>query len=132
MYYTIIQSIAFILGLFINIRIIYVCLNDKSSKTRSIHIIYSIFSTIFYLFDIPFAAITNEVPNLSMYTGEWLCHISSFIIIFCITFYIITFICLCPNFCICFIVLVFLLLYAMAYTGGGRGVIPPPEPLSRG
>ena len=80
----IIQSIAFILGLFINIRIIYVCLNDKSSKTRSIHITYSIFSTIFYLFDIPFAAITNEVPNLSMYTGEWLCHISSFIIIFCI------------------------------------------------
>ena len=79
-----IQSIAFILGLFINIRIIYVCLNDKSSKTRSIHIIYSIFSTIFYLFDIPFAAITNEVPNLSKYTGEWLCHISSFIIIFCI------------------------------------------------
>ena len=80
----IIQSIAFILGLFINIKIIYVCLNDKSSKTRSIHIIYSIFSTIFYLFDIPFAAITNEVPNLSKYTGEWLCHISSFIIIFCI------------------------------------------------
>ena len=80
----IIQSIAFIIGLLINIRIIYVCLNDKSSKTRNIHIIYSIFSTIFYLFDIPFAAITNEVPNLSKYTGEWLCHISSFIIIFCI------------------------------------------------
>ena len=80
----IIQSIAFAIGLFINMRIIYVCLNDKSSKTRNIHIIYSIFSTIFYLFDIPFLAITNDVPNLSMYTGEWLCHIASFIIIFCI------------------------------------------------
>ena len=80
----IIQSIAFAIGLFINVRIIYACLNEKSSKTRNIHIIYSIFSTIFYLFDIPFAAITNEVPNLSKYTGEWLCHISSFIIIFCI------------------------------------------------
>ena len=31
-----------------------------------------------------FLAITNDVPNLSMYTGEWLCHIASFIIIFCI------------------------------------------------
>ena len=82
--YIIIQSIAFIIGLLINIRIIYVCLNDKSSKTRNIHIIYSIFSTIFYLFDIPFVAINNHVPNLSMHTGEWLCHISSFIIIFCI------------------------------------------------
>ena len=80
----IIQSIVFILGLFINIRIIYVCLNDKSSKTRNIHIIYSIFSTIFYLFDIPFLAITNDVPNLSMYTEEWLYHIASFNIIFCI------------------------------------------------
>ena len=80
----IIQSIAFILGLFINIRIIYVCLNDKSSKTRNIHIVYSIFSTIFCLYDIPFAAITHNVPNLSMYTGEWVCHTSSFVIIFCI------------------------------------------------
>ena len=80
----IIQSIAFAIGLFINIRIIYVCLIDKSSKTRNIHIIYSIFSTIFYLFDIPFLAITQYVPNLSMYTGEWLCHIASFIIIFCV------------------------------------------------
>ena len=80
----IIQSLAFAIGLFINMRIIHVCLNDKSSKTRNIHIIYSIFSTIFYLFDIPFLAITNDVPNLSMYTGEWLCHIASFIIIFCI------------------------------------------------
>ena len=80
----IIQSIAFAIGLLINIRIISVCLSDKSSKTRNIHIIYSIFSTIFYLFDIPFLAITNDVPNLSMYAGEWLCHIASFIIIFCI------------------------------------------------
>ena len=80
----IIQSVAFVIGLFINIRIINVCLNDKSSKTRNIHIINSIFSTIFYLFDIPFLAITNDVPNLSMYTGEWLCHIASFITIFCI------------------------------------------------
>ena len=80
----IIQSIAFANGLFINIKIIYVCLNDKSSKTRNIDIIYSIFSTIFYLFDIPFLAITNDVPNLSMYTEEWLCHIASCIIIFCI------------------------------------------------
>ena len=80
----IIQSIAFILGLLINIRIIYVCLNDKSSKTRNIHIIYSIFSTILYLFDIPFVAFPEAFLNLSMYTGEWLCHISSFIIIFCI------------------------------------------------
>ena len=80
---TIVQSTAFAIGLFINIRIIHICLNDKSSKTRRIHIIYSIFSTIFCLFDIPFHAITNHVPNLSMYTGEWLCHIASFIIIFC-------------------------------------------------
>ena len=80
----IIQSLAFAIGLFINMRIIHVCLSDKSSKTRIIHIIYSIFSTILYLFDIPFVAFPEAFLNLSMYTGEWLCHISSFIIIFCI------------------------------------------------
>ena len=77
-----IKFLAFVLGFYINTRIIYICVKEKDNKTRHLHMIYSISSSILYAFDIPFFVISNAVPNLSRYTGEWPCHIASFITIF--------------------------------------------------
>ena len=52
--------------------------------------IYSICTTIYFGFYLPFVIITSEVPDLAQnYTGEWLCYIATFVAIFGVT--IITF-----------------------------------------
>ena len=76
----IIQSLAFVIGLFINIKVVSVCWRNRETKTWKIHIAYSVLITIFFAFDLPFVTISNAIPNLSMYTGEWFCSFSFFVV----------------------------------------------------
>ena len=76
----IVQSLAYIAGLFVNIKVISVCLRNRDTKTWQIHIAQSIINTIFFGFDIPFVTISNALPHLSRYTGEWFCYMASFIV----------------------------------------------------
>ena len=76
----IVQSLAYIAGLFVNVKVISVCSRNRDTKTWQIHIAQSIINTIFFGFDIPFVTISNALPHLSMYTGEWFCYVASFIV----------------------------------------------------
>ena len=76
----IVQSIAYVVGLFVNLKVISVCLRNRDTKTWQIHIAQSIINTIFFGFDIPFVTISNALPHLSRYTGEWFCYMASFIV----------------------------------------------------
>ena len=76
----IVQSIAYIAGFFVNVKVISVCSRNRDTKTWQIHIAQSIINTIFFGFDIPFVTISNALPHLSRYTGEWFCYMASFIV----------------------------------------------------
>ena len=81
----IVQSLAFVIGLFINIKVVSVCWRNRETKTWKIHIAYSVIITIYFAFNLPFVAISNAIPNLSMYTGEWFCSFSFFVINYGVT-----------------------------------------------
>ena len=46
---------------------------------------YSISIVLFFAFHLPFEVISNAIPNLSDYTGEWFCNLASIIIMYGIT-----------------------------------------------
>jgi hypothetical protein len=85
----IIQLLLFILGLLIQLKIIYVSWKDREGKTWQIHMTHSIALIIYFAFMIPFWNVTNAFPNLSLYTGEWFCYLATFISLYGIS--IITF-----------------------------------------
>ena len=65
---------------FINFKVISVCSRNRDTKTWQIHIAHSIIVTIFFAFDLPFVTISNALPHLSIYTGDWFCYMASFIV----------------------------------------------------
>ena len=84
----IVQSLAFLIGLFINFKVISVCSRNRDTKTWQIHIAHSIIVTIFFAFDLPFVTISNALPHLSVYTGEWFCNLASLIVSYGVNFII--------------------------------------------
>ena len=80
--YFIVQAVVYSIGLVINIKVISVCWKKKETTTWQIHMINSIFLTIFWPLDLSFLAVSNTIPKLSMYTGEWFCKLSAFVIIY--------------------------------------------------
>ena len=76
---TIVSCLIFLVGLFINMKIVLKSLKDKSTKTWQIEIVYSISLTICSAFHIPFSAISHATENLLDYTGVWFCHIATFL-----------------------------------------------------
>ena len=46
---------------------------------------YSISIILFFAFHLPFSVVSNAIPTLSDYTGEWFCNLASIIIMYGIT-----------------------------------------------
>ena len=86
--YFIAQAVVYAIGLVINIKLIYVCWKKKESTTWQIHMSNSIFLTVYWPLDLSFLAISNTVPILSNYTGEWFCKLSAFVMIYGLNFII--------------------------------------------
>ena len=79
---TIIEALLFLIGLVINIKIVLSECKTSDHKTWQIQIVCSVCSTIYFAFDLPFSAISGYIPDLSQYTGDWFCHLATFIIIY--------------------------------------------------
>ena len=84
----IIQILLFAMGLIIQSKVMYVCWKEKDGKTWQIHLTHSFSCTIYFLFAISFWHISTYIPHLSAITGEWLCYVNAFIILY--GFYMIT------------------------------------------
>ena len=69
----VLQVFLYFVGLYINIKLIYVCKKDKGI-TWKISVTHSIVMTLNYGHIIPFNAVTHFVPFLSQYTGSWICY----------------------------------------------------------
>ena len=80
--FIIVQILIFVIGLFIQLKTIYVCWKDREGKTWHIHMLHSIAVTIAFAFAISFRTVTQAIPNLSVYTGDWFCYLATFITIY--------------------------------------------------
>ena len=77
------RVVFYVIGFIINIQMVFVCWKSrKNSKTWQLHISYCISCTILFAFVIPFSIISHTIPHLSRYTGEIICYLSSFTILF--------------------------------------------------
>ena len=76
-----VQISIFGFGLFLHIKIIHESFIEKN-KTWMMQITHSVAKTIYLGFLFPFQALTHFVPNLSSYTGNWICYVGSFIIFY--------------------------------------------------
>ena len=79
---TIVESLLFLIGLFINIKIVLLEWKTRKTIIWQVQIVYSVCSTIFFAFCIPFTSISNTIPHLSEYTGQWFCSLSTFIVVY--------------------------------------------------
>ena len=86
--YYMVQVVVYAVGLVINIKLISVCWTKKETTTWPIHMTNSIFLTVYWALDLSFLAVSNTVPMLSVYTGEWFCKLSAFVIIYGVKFII--------------------------------------------
>ena len=77
------RLVFFVIGFIINIKMVFVCWKSrKNCKTWQLHICYCTSCTILFAFVIPFSIISHTIPHLSRYTGEVICYLSSFTILF--------------------------------------------------
>ena len=68
------------MGVLINTKIIFTCWQSRNhNKSWQLHILYSLSCIILFTFDIPFWFFTMASPNLSSFTGEWICYLAIFI-----------------------------------------------------
>jgi hypothetical protein len=77
---TIVEAILFLVGLFINIKIAILEWKNREAKTWQVQIVYSVCGTIYFAFELPFSSVSNAIPNISEYTGDWFCNLATFII----------------------------------------------------
>ena len=75
-----VQIVLFFFGLFINIKVVLVCWKDRDGKAWRIQIAYSISIVLFFAFHLPFSVVTNAIPHLSDYTGDWFCNLATIVI----------------------------------------------------
>ena len=76
-----IQLILYFFGTYIQIKIISTCKKEKD-KVWQITIANSITMMIVFSFALPFQTITEHVPVMSQYTGEWICYLAAFIYLY--------------------------------------------------
>lgn len=69
---------AYIIGLYLNVRIIRVSIKDQSISWK-MDVTNSIILIFHYAHSILMHVITNIVPNLYIYTGKWFCYFSKFL-----------------------------------------------------
>ena len=73
------QLVLYVIGLVINIKIIFSCWKNKDhNKSWQLHILYSVSCIIIYAFNIPFWLVSKGVPHLSHFTGESICYLALF------------------------------------------------------
>ena len=73
----------YIIGVLINANIIFTCWQSRNhKKSWQLHILYSLSYIILFTFDIPFWFFTMASPNLSSFTGEWICYLAIFMTAF--------------------------------------------------
>ena len=68
------QTLLYLIGLPIQVKIIKICWREKDGKTWYIHLINSVILIIHFFLLILYDIITHFFPNLSSITGEWLCY----------------------------------------------------------
>ena len=71
--WTVVLSVIYLIGLFLNIRIILISKKEKDI-TWKIDIAHSVLLIIHYLVSIVMETVTYTIPNLHIYTGEWFCY----------------------------------------------------------
>ena len=76
------QVILFLIGTFIQVKTISICIQEKGA-TWKIHIIHSIILTINFGFNISFDSVIYFIPFLSSITGPWICYLASFVAYYC-------------------------------------------------
>ena len=77
--YIALQILLYVGGFSINLKIVRESWKTRDkSKTWQLHILYSISCTILFGLEIPFLVISNAIPNLSAYTGDWFCYLALF------------------------------------------------------
>ena len=76
------QVVLFLIGTFIQIKIISVCRKEKGA-TWKIHVCHSVVLVINFAFNISFDILIFFVPSVSFYTGEWLCYFASLVNYYC-------------------------------------------------
>ena len=76
------QLTLFIIGTFIQIKIISVCRREQGA-TWKIHVVHSIVLVINFGFNILFDTGMHFFPSMALYTGKWICYLSSFVIYYC-------------------------------------------------
>ena len=77
-----VQIVLFFVGFFINLKVILVCWKDRETKTWRLQMAYSISIVLFFAFHLPFSVVSNAIPHLSDYTGEWFCNLATIIIMY--------------------------------------------------
>ena len=77
----VILSVIFLIGLYIQIKIIIVSKQEKDMTWR-IDICHSVVMITHFSFRILFAMITYIIPSLHQYTGKWLCYVGYFAIVY--------------------------------------------------
>ena len=73
--------IVFCIGLFVQIKIIKVCKEEKN-KTWQIHIFHSITMTILFASQVIFMAISYLSPSVFITIGSWVCQIFRFVFLY--------------------------------------------------
>ena len=113
----IVLMLLYFCGFSIQYKIISICSREKDGKTWLLHMIYSISTTIYFGFYLPFVIITSEVPDLAENcTGEWFCYLATFVAIFGVT--IITF----NSLLVAMMKYIFIVQYDMAINYGEQRV----------
>ena len=76
------DTVLFLVGLLINSKVVLNSLREKETKIWQIQVVYSISITIMLSFGIPFLVVLNAVEHLAGYTGEWICNLAQFLLIY--------------------------------------------------
>ena len=72
------QVLLYAVGSYIQVKIVSTCRRERD-KTWKITITNSIVLMIFFFFAITFETITEHLPVLSQYTGDWICYLAAFV-----------------------------------------------------
>ena len=75
---SIVFLIAYLIGCYLNVRVIKVSIKDKAISWK-MDITNSVFLIIHYAHSILMHGVTTVVPNLYSYTGKWFCYLSKFL-----------------------------------------------------
>ena len=76
-----ILSVLFIIGLYLQIRIIIVSKNEKGI-TWKLDIYHSVMMSVYFSFRILFEIFTDLFPSMHVYVGKWFCYVAFFVQIF--------------------------------------------------